>query len=77
MEKNPRGQRRTVSVADALDRVRWDYRPRGDEHSPAATAGDFFDAFPWEGAPEDEEASAVDETDTFQDGVERGAAGST
>ena len=55
MEKSPRGQRKNVSVADAMDRVRWDYRPRGDEQAATATAGDFFDSFPWEGAGEDDD----------------------
>lgn len=64
MEKGPRAKRKQVSVADAMDRVRWDYRPRGDEGSSATSAGDFFDSFPWGGeadGKEEPEADAGDE----------------
>lgn len=38
-----------------MDRVRWDYAPSPDSPSRGRSAGDFFDEFPWQGAPEDEE----------------------
>ncbi|MEM9552729.1 MAG: hypothetical protein AAGC60_00600 [Acidobacteriota bacterium] len=50
-ETPPRAKRSGGStLADLLDRVRWDYDPvRDDVTSPLVTTERFFDDFPWHG----------------------------
>lgn len=37
------------SLAELLDRVVWNYRPRDDEPSHLVSTAQFFDEFPWSG----------------------------
>lgn len=55
MSQRRRRKGNAVSVADAMDRVRWDYAPSPGGPAHGRSAGDFFDEFPWQGTSQDEE----------------------
>jgi hypothetical protein len=39
---------RSSSLAKAIDAVRWDYDPEGEELSPLVSTERYFRDFPWE-----------------------------
>jgi hypothetical protein len=43
----------TATLADVLDRVRWDYDPARQVLSPLVVTARWFENFPWEGEDED------------------------
>lgn len=49
------------TLADALDRVRWDYDPAQQLLSPLVATARWFEDFPWDGEGDADEPRAAEE----------------
>ena len=46
------GEKRSVTLGEVVNEVRWDYDPSQRLLSPLVEAARFFEAFPWDGEDE-------------------------